>query len=237
MQRNRDKMTMEKTTETESKKPNMAMHNPADITEFDKGLSLVDRAMIFAVKAHMGSKRKGSNTPYIVHPMEAGVIAAALSTDFDDAARQNIIAAAILHDVLEDTAATPEYITEKFGSEVLRLIKSDSEDKRPGIPSADSWQVRKQETIDFVRDKATLDEKIIIFSDKLSNLRSIFWDYRRVGEKLWDRFNMKDPAKHAWYYSSFADLMTEFRNEPAYIEYKQLLRVVFGAVRDEEWRI
>lgn len=230
-------MTMEKTAETEKKTSNKAMHNPADITEFDKGLSLVDRAVIFAVKAHMGSKRKGSGTPYIVHPMEVGVIAAALSTNFGDEARQNIIAAALLHDVLEDTAATPEYITEKFGPEVLRLIKSDSENKRPGIPSAESWQIRKEETIDFVKNRATLDEKIIIFADKLSNLRSIFWDYRREGDKLWNKFNMKDPAKHAWYYSAFADLMTEFSEEPAYMEYKQLLKVIFCAVSDAEWRL
>ena len=61
-----------------------------------KTLTLLDKAIIFATKAHSGAKRKGTNVPYIVHPIEAAAIVSAMTDD------QEIIAAAVLHDVLED---------------------------------------------------------------------------------------------------------------------------------------
>ena len=104
--------------------------------------------MIFASKAHDGMFRKGSNIPYIVHPMEAGAIAASVTDD------EEVIAAAILHDVLEDTSICEEEIENEFGKEVLRLVKSDSEDKREELPPEQTWKIRKQETIDYLRNKA-----------------------------------------------------------------------------------
>ena len=65
-----------------------------------KQLTLVDRAIIFATRAHSGATRKGTNIPYIVHPIEAAAIVSAMTDD------EEVIAAAILHDVLEDTDAT-----------------------------------------------------------------------------------------------------------------------------------
>lgn len=205
-----------------------AAQDVIEISENEKGLNLVDKAMIFAVKVHSGSTRKGADTPYIVHPMEAGVIASSLSHSFSHEERYNIIAAAVLHDVLEDTPTTEEFIREKFGPEVLRLILSDTEDKRKDRPSEETWQIRKQETLDYLRDCARTDEKIIVFADKLSNLRSIYADYKRIGDELWKKFNVKDKSKHAWYYGSFPEYMSEFEDEPAYMEYGQLLKVIFG---------
>ena len=89
--------------------------------------------MIFASKAHEGMCRKGTDIPYIVHPMEAGAIAASVTSD------KEIIAAAILHDTLEDTSVTPLEIEREFGKEVLRLIESDSEDKREDLPPEQTW--------------------------------------------------------------------------------------------------
>ncbi len=203
-----------------------SFHDPANVTE--EQLSLLDRAVIFAVKAHTGSFRKSSGTPYIVHPMEAASIAAAVSCGLSPEERQNVIAAAALHDVLEDTGATEETVEALFGKEVLRLIKSDSEKKRPELPSSETWQIRKEETIDFVKNRATLDEKMVIFADKLSNMRSIHQDYRRIGDELWNRFNVKDKAKHGWYYKSFIENMKEFEGEPAFEEYKEKCAEVFG---------
>jgi len=211
----------------ENKKPNSkSFHNPADVA--DDQLSLVDRAVIYAVKAHTGSFRKSSGTPYIVHPMEAASIAASVSQDLSPEERQNVIAAAVLHDVLEDTGATEETVREMFGEDVLRLIKSDSEKKRPELPSSETWKIRKEETIEFVKNKASLDEKMVIFADKLSNMRSVHQDFKRIGDELWNKFNIKDKSMHGWYYKSFIANMKEFEGEPAYEEYKQKCAEVFG---------
>ena len=58
---------------------------------------LLDRAIIFAVKAHAGTERRGKGFPYIVHPMEAVEIVATITPD------QELLAAAALHDTVEDT--------------------------------------------------------------------------------------------------------------------------------------
>ena len=59
--------------------------------------SILDKAIVFAVKAHQGAERKGKGYPYIVHPMEAVSIAATMTND------QELLAAAALHDTVEDT--------------------------------------------------------------------------------------------------------------------------------------
>ena len=183
---------------------------------------MVEKAMIFASEAHCGAFRKGTDIPYIVHPMEAGAIAASLTSDKD------VIAAAILHDTLEDTSATAEDIKREFGDEVLRLIESDSEDKREDLPPEKTWKIRKQETIDYLRNKADEKEKIIAIADKLSNLRAIYRDYQKLGDELWDRFNQKDKNEHAWYYGSFVETLSVLKGTAAYEEYCELIKKVFG---------
>ena len=63
-------------------------------------MDILDKAIVFATKAHSGSFRKGTTTPYIVHPMEASAIVATMTDD------KIILAAAVLHDVVEDTDYT-----------------------------------------------------------------------------------------------------------------------------------
>ncbi|MBQ7937566.1 MAG: HD domain-containing protein [Oscillospiraceae bacterium] len=183
---------------------------------------MIEKAMIFASKAHYGNFRKGTKIPYIVHPMEAGAIAASITDD------ENVIAAAILHDTLEDTSVTADEIRIEFGNEVLRLIESDSEDKRENLPPEQTWKIRKQETIDYLRCKADIKEKIIALSDKLSNIRAIYRDYNKLGDELWNRFNQKDKNEHAWYYKSFIDTLSELKDTAAYEEYCELTIKIFG---------
>ena len=79
-------------------------------------MELVSEAVAFAVKAHDGMRRKKSDLPYILHPMEAAVIGGTMTED------QNVIAAAALHDVVEDTGITIEEIEERFGKRVKELV-------------------------------------------------------------------------------------------------------------------
>lgn len=183
---------------------------------------MVEKAIIFAAKAHKGTFRKSTNIPYIVHPMEAGAIAASVTDD------EKVIAAAILHDTIEDTDTTPEDIRREFGDEVLRLIESDSEDKREELPPEETWKMRKEETIDYLRNRADKKEKIIALSDKLSNIRAIYRNYQTIGDALWDRFNQKDKNEHAWYYKSFIETLLQLKGTAAYEEYCELAVKIFG---------
>lgn len=183
-------------------------------------MTILDKAIVFATEAHSGVFRKGGKSPYIVHPMEAAAIAARMTDDIE------VIAAAVLHDVIEDTPTTAEQLEEMFGKRVADLVLSDSDDKQYG-QSAESWEIRKTATLERV-SKASKDEQIVILSDKLSNLRSIYNDYTQIGDEVWNRFHVKDKAKQEWYYSGIAERLNKVKNTNAFKEYIELLVAVFG---------
>ena len=183
-------------------------------------MDVLEKAIIFAVKAHSGAFRKGTTTPYIVHPLEACFIASTITDD------KEVIASAVLHDVLEDTDTTKDELIKEFGEKIAKLVASDSEDKMVEIPPENSWRIRKQATLDFL-DSAKREEQIICLADKLSNMRAIYRDYNRLGDKLWERFNQKEKNKHAWYYGEIAKRLTLLKNTDAYKEYIELLDKTF----------
>lgn len=154
-------------------------------------MSRIQEAIIFATLKHEGQKRKGTEIPYIVHPMEVMQILTALNCD------ENVIIAGILHDTLEDTDATPDEIRQLFGADVLAIVLTESEDK------SKTWKERKQATIDRVKTDSA-ETKIVCFADKLSNVRSMARDKRAIGAELWKRFN-SDKESIAWYYRGIAD--------------------------------
>ena len=82
---------------------------------------LLDRAILFAVRAHAGTERRGKGFPYIVHPMEAVSIVATMTAD------QELLAAAALHDTVEDTDVTVEQLAAAFGPRVAKLVEEESD--------------------------------------------------------------------------------------------------------------
>ena len=169
----------------------------------DESISLMDRAIVFATRAHSGTYRKGTSIPYIVHPIEAAAIVSTMTADPD------MIAAAVLHDVVEDTDATVEEISFFFNERIARLVEAESENKRKDLPPQETWMVRKMETLEFLRTKADREAKILALADKLSNMRAIHRDQNTVGDKLWERFNEKDKSKHGWMYRQVANALSE----------------------------
>ena len=185
-------------------------------------MTKIERAIQYAVFAHAGTKRKGKKRPYILHPIEVMTIVASMTEDED------VIAAAVLHDTVEDTSVTEEDIEREFGERVRELVMAESEDKMKDLPAEASWKARKQATIDHLRS-LDRDAKLICLGDKLANFREINRDYAKLGDKLWERFNQKDKNEHKWYYKSICDVLegkTDFA--PAIREYRELLKSVFG---------
>lgn len=182
---------------------------------------LLDRAIVFAVRAHAGIERRGKGFPYIVHPMEAVSIVATMTRD------QELLAAAALHDTVEDTDVTVEQIRAEFGDRVAALVASESENKDCGVSKEESWHARKQAAIERLVS-ASLDSKIVALGDKLSNMRAIARDYAMQGDKLWNLFNAKDPKEHEWHYRGLANALSELKDTFAYKEFEQLINQVFG---------
>ena len=185
-------------------------------------MELVSEAISFAVKAHDGMRRKKSNAPYILHPMEAAVIVGTMSDD------QNLIAAAALHDVVEDAGITLEEIEEKFGARVRALVESESEDKREDLPPSATWRIRKEETLAILKNTEDVGVLMVWLGDKLANMRSIYRDWKVEGHSMWQRFNQTDVKEQAWYYRSIVTLTQRLSYTSAWIEYKTLTEMVFG---------
>ena len=187
-------------------------------------MTLLDDAIVFAIHAHSGQLRKGTNTPYILHPLEAAAIVATMTDDLE------IIAAAVLHDTLEDAHISMYEIADKFGERVAGLVHSETENKREDLPASDTWLIRKQETIQHLNGEKDLAVKMVALGDKLSNIRSMYRDHLALGDQLWERFNQKDPKKHAWYYRAVADVTAELKYHPAWQEYSMLVEKVFPKI-------
>lgn len=183
---------------------------------------LLDRAIIFAVKAHAGTERRGKGFPYIIHPMEAMAIVATMTTD------QELLAAAALHDTVEDTEVTVDDIRAAFGDRIASLVAQESEERPEGVSDEESWHDRKRATIDRLT-KASRDVKILALGDKLSNIRAIARDYAEMGDALWKRFHAKDPKDHEWQYRGLADALRELEDTSAYQEFERLINQVFNS--------
>ena len=181
---------------------------------------LLDRAIIFAVKAHAGTERRGKGFPYIVHPMEAVEIVSTMTTD------QELLAAAALHDTVEDTPVTVEQIRAEFGDRIANLVASESDTFEADVSEEDSWHSRKQAAIDRLA-AASHDAKIVAMGDKLSNMRAIARDYSIKGDELWKIFHAKDRRDHEWHYRGLAESLSDLSDTFAYKEFVQLINQVF----------
>jgi myo-inositol-1(or 4)-monophosphatase len=183
--------------------------------------SVLDKAIVFAVKAHAGTERRGKGFPYIVHPLEAVEIVATMTTD------QELLAAAALHDTVEDTSVTLDDIRREFGDRVAKLVEEESDVFMEGVSEADSWHERKQAAIDRL-SRASLDAKMVALGDKLSNARIIYRDFVQKGDKLWSIFHVKDVKEHEWHYRGLASSLKELEGTFAYTEFTDLVEKIFG---------
>lgn len=183
---------------------------------------LFDRAVLFAVKAHAGTERRGKGIPYILHPLETAAIVATMTNN------QALMAAAVLHDVVEDTDTTVEDIQRLFGDNVAQWVALESD--APVENSCDetaSWMARKQAGINRL-NSASDEVKMIALGDKLSNIRTMMHDFEEIGNKLWDRFHENDPKVHAWRFRALVKAFESLNYTSAYKEFKCLVERLFA---------
>lgn len=182
---------------------------------------ILDKALHYAINAHSGTERRGKGFPYVVHLLEAVEIAATMTSD------QEVLAAAVLHDAVEDTDCTIEDIRRDFGPRIASMVEAESDVQMPEIPEKDSWRMRKQIAIDRIA-KATRDQKVVALSDKLSNMRAIARDYTRIGDELWNMFHAPGGKKdHKWHYEGLRESLRELEGTHAYAEFSGLVDKVF----------
>ena len=140
------------------------MHPDPDVGAafgFAEDLPLTRDAIVFAQEHHSSQRRAADGAPFLVHPLE---VAAMLErTRYPD----HIIAAAVLHDVLEDTDAERPELNARFGSEVANLVALVSDD-----PSIDDEEQRKDDVRERVRH-AGGPALVVYAADKVSKVREL----------------------------------------------------------------
>ncbi len=172
-------------------------------------MDILEKALLAASKSHEGQYRKNTDIPYITHPVTVGMML--LKKGY----REEVVAAGILHDTVEDTPLTLDEIKREFGPSIAEIVEGSSEPDK-----SLSWKDRKEHTIEFLKT-ASEDVRAVVCADKLHNIRSIIRDYEQVGEEIWSIFNAgKEQQK--WYYTNVVDslgaqssfeLLTELRAE------------------------
>lgn len=184
---------------------------------------MINKAIAFAVKAHKGQPRKGTEIPYIFHPLEVGMIVSRITDD------EEVIAAAVLHDTVEDCdAVTLDDIRREFGDRVARIVGLESEDKDK------SWEERKAATVRSLKKEPMREAKIVALGDKLSNIRCFYADYIKLGDELWQRFNMKDKRMQGRYYHGLCEALSDLSDLEEYQEFRRMVEMVFGDVIADE---
>lgn len=187
---------------------------------------LLDRAIVFATKAHSGTLRKKDGIPYILHPMEVASIAGGITTDVE------VLTAALLHDTVEDTNVTLDTIKSQFGDRVAALVASETEDKRRDRSPAETWMQRKMESLAALRNAVDPGVHVLWLSDKLANMRSFARQYEKEGDRMWKDYNQTDPAQQAWYYRTIEALTSDLKDTNAWKELRALNARVFGGEKE-----
>lgn len=184
-------------------------------------MGVLDDAILFATEAHSGQTRKMAKTPYILHPLEVASIIATMTTDED------VMAAGVLHDTIEDADVLPETIAQKFGKRVFALVQSETEDRYSKKPASETWMERKEDSLLMLKHTKDKNVKILWLGDKLSNMRSFYREHLKYGDEIWKTLNQKDPKMHEWYYRTIADYVSELSDTAAYKEFVELINKTF----------
>ena len=163
------------------------LEEPEHARYYDK--DLIERAFFLARKAHAGQKRR-SGEDYLVHPVEVARILVDLGMDSD------CIAAALLHDVVEDTGVTTQEVSKGFGSDVANLVEGVTKLGKIPYTSKEEEQVENLRKM-FLATAKDIRVIIIKLADRLHNMRTLaaMPDFKRR-EKSRETMEVYAPLAH-----------------------------------------
>lgn len=155
-------------------------------------------ALTLAARAHREQNRKGSDVPYIVHPVGVSVIL--LRHGFSE----DVVVAGLLHDVVEDQDVPLSSIEAEFGPEVAAMVDVVTEKTQEGDVER-PWEERKAGALDRLR-RASTGAVAVKAADVVDNARALARDLRCEGASFWNNFS-RGPAQRLWYFHSVAQVV------------------------------
>jgi (p)ppGpp synthase/HD superfamily hydrolase len=162
----------------------------------------LDSAIRKAAWAHEQQEhhRKGTDIPYIIHPVGVMIIASNVTDDEDT------LIACLMHDVLEDVDSgiyDEHKMQEEFGERVVAIVKDVTTDE-----SVNDWHERSRAYLHHLEHEASNEAVIVSASDKIHNLQSTLTDHATYGENLWARFETNSSADQLWWYESILEVIS-----------------------------
>lgn len=192
---------------------------PSDPAGTERGAlfsPMLEAAVRLAARGHYHQFRKHSTedesgspigdflpdrVPYIAHLMGTMCILARVGV------RDEVLAAAILHDYLEDVPDPDgrESIRAALGDEVLSLVVQVTEHKRREFDETDTWEIRKQEQLDHI-ERMPEEAVLIKAADVLHNMLALVADLEAAEDQanVWQPFNA-GPDRQLWYFSGVVE--------------------------------
>lgn len=171
--------------------------------------NIIEKAVRVSVAAHKDQTRKGDSLPYIIHPFMVALKLA--KYNFSDV----VIAAALAHDILEDTEFPEDKLKDELGEEVLKIIRAVTNDE--SLP----WEEKKKKYVETVRDGSE-GAKAVAVADKIHNLESLLIAHEEQGPDLWKKFNRGKEQK-LWFENEVLKMLKETWQHPLIDEYEKLL--------------
>ena len=170
---------------------------------------LYEKALKIAASAHKNQVRKHDGSPYIVHPVMVAHILS--SYNFPE----EVIAAGLVHDVLEDSELTEEVLREELGDVVTDIVTAVSE--QTDLP----WEERKQK---YVQDVVSKNESVwaVSVADKVHNAQNLTAHYEIVGSSIWENFN-RGKEKKIWFEELLHTELSKVWRHPLLDRYKDLI--------------
>src|SRR5699024_288317 len=156
---------------------------------------------------------------YILHCLEAGIIAANLTTT-KETIDNDVVSATILHDTIEDADVSYEELARTFNKTIADLVSSQSEDK------SKAWIERKTDTIRLLKVNESRAIITATLADKLFNIRSISKDYVVQKISICDKFNAR-LVSHNKYHNAITDSLSQYQSRNIYKEFKDLIQNTF----------
>lgn len=175
-------------------------------------VDVIERAVRIASVAHRSQVRKDGDMPYISHPVMVAI--KLLKSGFDD----DVVAAALVHDVLEDTEYPAIKLKEELGDNVFNMVKALTHD------DSLSWEEKKVKYVESIRVSDD-NVKAISIADKIHNAESLLVAYDERDKDVWKMFN-RGRDKKIWFEREMLKVFKETWKHPLIDEYEKLIEEI-----------
>lgn len=183
--------------------------------------SIIEKAIRTAIFYHRNQNRKHPGDfeimPYVCHPFAVAMI---LSNYTDD---ENIIAAGILHDTIEDTEYAQEQLEKDFGEKIKDIVMTVTETKYDEKGNKREWKIRKDEYINNIKNGGS-EAMMICAADKIHNFLSImsYADKEKYDEVLIKSFNFLNLGNKFWFQGEILKILKEKLDSPIVKQYEDI---------------